>query len=159
MLRIRSTTIRLLSHGHQYRSLSSSTPPSQFFSATKHYSRHLANENQQSKILTEHIYGRTRIYSSRTPTAKVHSSTASQTCIAAPLTWEWHRTDNHSPSSTRRHDTSRHFLTAHSLLSGVKQNLHELFLPVGYPNGLHSCYKKVHIWLGVETFLGSLVGE
>ncbi|ORZ10783.1 vitamin B6 photo-protection and homoeostasis-domain-containing protein [Absidia repens] len=57
----------------------------------------------------------------------------------------------------RSQGTDRYFCAAHSLINGVKQNLRELFLPVGYPEGLHTCYQKFHLWLGVETFLGSMI--
>ncbi|CAO3652680.1 unnamed protein product [Cunninghamella blakesleeana] len=119
---------------------------------------------QEKTILTEHVYGRTRIYTSTIAKTKV--GTASKTCISAPITsstinWEWLNSDNTtttgSPHETRK-SYRRQSSMGDSFISGVKQNLRELFLPVGYPDALHPCYKKFHLWLGLETYVGSAIG-
>jgi hypothetical protein len=111
-------------------------------------------------VLTEHVYGRTRIYTSSLGKTKA----TAKTCIASPvtsppsLTWEWLHPQDTAHGATGPHENRRR--TPHpgaSLISGVKQNMRELFLPVGYPDALHDCYKKFHLWLGLETYVGSAV--
>ncbi|KAI8074943.1 hypothetical protein BC940DRAFT_1941 [Gongronella butleri] len=122
------------------------------------FSASCAVQSGKTTILREHVYGRTRIYTSTM--GKIKSSTTTKTCIAAPvtsprLTWEWLHT---APGSSASPHEQRPSSPSLSIISSVKQNLRELFLPVGYPDNLHPCYKKFHLWLALETYVGSCIG-
>ncbi|RCI04355.1 hypothetical protein CU098_001233, partial [Rhizopus stolonifer] len=109
-------------------------------------------------ILTELVYGRKRIYTSLPTMAKGKSPTASKTRAASPVTssslsWEW---INPNEDSTCYAEKKKK--TEFGAISAVRQNLTEMFLPVGYPESVHSCYKKFHSWLFLETYVGSAVG-
>ncbi|EIE85406.1 hypothetical protein RO3G_10116 [Rhizopus delemar RA 99-880] len=88
--------------------------------------------------------------------AKTKSPTASKTRAASPVTssrlsWEWiNPSEDNNYYATKQKNSGA--------LSAVKQNLTEMFLPVGYPESVHSCYKKFHSWLFLETYVGSAVG-
>ncbi|ORY97560.1 vitamin B6 photo-protection and homoeostasis-domain-containing protein [Syncephalastrum racemosum] len=45
-----------------------------------------------------------------------------------------------------------------NFVSSLRQNLTEMFLPVGYPESVHRCYKPFHKWLAIETYVGSAIG-
>lgn len=130
----------------------------------KNKNNNVVISNQKKTILTEHVYGRTRIYTSTI--AKTKATTASKTSISAPIssfTWEWLQSSNNNASTvgSTHHETRQRKNYQSSVgvnfLNGIKQNLRELFLPVGYPDALHPCYKKFHLWLGLETYVGSAV--
>ncbi|KAG0797689.1 hypothetical protein G6F21_000329 [Rhizopus arrhizus] len=102
------------------------------------------------------VYGRKRIYTSLPTMAKTKSPTASKTRAASPVTssrlsWEWI-----NPSEDNNYYAAKQKNSG--AVSAVKQNLTEMFLPVGYPESVHSCYKKFHSWLFLETYVGSAVG-
>ncbi|ORZ14768.1 hypothetical protein BCR42DRAFT_58036 [Absidia repens] len=189
MLRIQSTTIRFsrsgICQGRSLGRLSLSLPKSCIKIAANNVKQGSCrrqftgtstttaaqHHHYPKTVLTEHVYGRTRIYTSTM--GKTKTATASKTCIAAPvtspsLTWEWlhpqhhqHSTSNQTtvnPDGTSSSQHARHRPSfGSSLINGAKQNFRELFLPVGYPDALHSCYKKFHLWLGLETYVGSAV--
>nr|CAG8569294.1 15749_t:CDS:10 [Entrophospora candida] len=104
-------------------------------------------------ILRELLYGRTRIYTVLPP-ASSHSPTSSKSSPAAPsskLYWQWQPQTSKSGVPEERSPVS-------SFMGSIKQSLSAMFLPVGYPETVHECYSKFHIWLAIETFLGSSTG-
>ncbi|KAI9243411.1 vitamin B6 photo-protection and homoeostasis-domain-containing protein [Sporodiniella umbellata] len=89
--------------------------------------------------------------------AKVKSTTASKSRAASPVTssslsWQWIHADE--DSTCYQEKKKKQF----GAIGAVKQNLTEMFLPVGYPESVHRCYKKFHAWLFLETYVGSAVG-
>ncbi|KAI8373620.1 vitamin B6 photo-protection and homoeostasis-domain-containing protein, partial [Choanephora cucurbitarum] len=132
------------------------TPRSQLRYSTK---------DKPEAILTELVYGRKRIYTSLQTISKSKSATASKSRIAAPITttpmsWEWVQPQEESTNSKQKREWYR--LRQHSsgisVLNSFKQNMREMFLPVGYPESVHDCYKKFHAWLFLETYVGSAIG-
>ncbi|KAF7726477.1 hypothetical protein EC973_008712 [Apophysomyces ossiformis] len=121
--------------------------------------------NKHSTILTENIYGRTRIYTSLPTMAKGKAATTSNIRLASPVTsqplsWEWlHNEDDHNAApSSKSWTRKRSGIGGYGIVGTIKQNLREMFLPVGYPESVHPCYKKFHLWFGLETFVGSTIG-
>lgn len=116
-----------------------------------------------SPILTELVYGRKRIYTSLQSIGKSKSSTASRPYIASPVTssplsWEWDQSSEDShPNKKREWYQLKTKKGGSSAINTVKQNMREMFLPVGYPEAVHDCYKKFHMWLFLETYVGSSV--
>ncbi|KAG9296544.1 hypothetical protein G9A89_015136 [Geosiphon pyriformis] len=104
-------------------------------------------------ILTELHYGRTRVYTTLPP-ASTHSPTSSKSSPATsspPLYWQWQPHTSSAGIPTVRGPVS-------SFMGSIKQSLSAMFLPVGYPETVHECYAKFHIWLALETFIGSSTG-
>ncbi|CAG8559668.1 25269_t:CDS:10 [Dentiscutata erythropus] len=104
-------------------------------------------------ILKELLYGRTRIYTALPPGSS-HSPTSSKsspTASSSPLYWQWQTTT----SSTGVPEEKSKVL---SFIGSIKQSLSAMFLPVGYPETVHECYAKFHVWLSLETFIGSSTG-
>lgn len=122
--------------------------------------------NSQTKtepILTELVYGRKRIYTSLQTIGKTKSATASKGRIAAPVTtspmsWEWIQPAEDTNQKKREWYQLKQNNSGSSAFNSVKQNMREMFLPVGYPESVHDCYKKFHAWLFLETYVGSAVG-
>ncbi|KAI9492129.1 vitamin B6 photo-protection and homoeostasis-domain-containing protein [Zychaea mexicana] len=98
--------------------------------------------------------------------AKGKPATTGKTRIGSPVTspplsWQWLQNSENTLASTstaiggdkpERRDNRIH------ILGSLKQSMREMFLPVGYPESVHSCYKKFHLWLGLETYVGSAIG-
>ncbi|KAK4510062.1 uncharacterized protein ATC70_006231 [Mucor velutinosus] len=122
--------------------------------------------NSQTKpepILTELVYGRKRIYTSLQTIGKTKSATASKGRIAAPVTtspmsWEWIQPAEDTNKTKREWYQLRQNNSGFSAFNSMKQNMREMFLPVGYPESVHDCYKKFHAWLFLETYVGSAIG-
>ncbi|CAO3613646.1 unnamed protein product [Mucor fragilis] len=122
--------------------------------------------NSQTKtepILTELVYGRKRIYTSLQTIGKTKSATASKGRIAAPVTtspmsWEWIQPAEDTNQKKREWYQLKQNNSGSSAFNSVKQNMREMFLPVGYPESVHDCYKKFHAWLFLETYVGSAIG-
>lgn len=123
--------------------------------------------NSQTKpepILTELVYGRKRIYTSLQTIGKTKSATASKGRIAAPVTtspmsWQWIQpAEDANQKKKREWYQLKQNNSGFSALNSMKQNMREMFLPVGYPESVHDCYKKFHAWLFLETYVGSAVG-
>ncbi|CAG8483001.1 6522_t:CDS:2 [Ambispora leptoticha] len=109
--------------------------------------------DKDKPILTELHYGRTRVYTALPP-ASTHSPTSSKASPAAsssPLYWQWQPQTTKAGIPEVRGPVS-------SFVGSIKQNLSAMFLPVGYPETVHECYAKFHIWLALETFIGSSTG-
>ncbi|KAI7898606.1 vitamin B6 photo-protection and homoeostasis-domain-containing protein [Cokeromyces recurvatus] len=125
----------------------------------------LVQEQRQEPILTEFVYGRKRIYTSLQTIGKTKSNSVSKGRVAAPIatspmSWEWIQPiieDNDKEKKKEWYQlvTNRNRF---SVLHSIKQNLREMFLPVGYPESVHDCYKKFHLWLFFETYVGSAIG-
>ncbi|CAG8605487.1 4774_t:CDS:10 [Paraglomus brasilianum] len=118
----------------------------------KDYTRS-TTESQDKPILTELIYGRTRIFTALAP-ASTHSPTSSKStpqASSSPLLWQWEPQKSNSGVPEVRSPVS-------SFIGSIKQSLSAMFLPVGYPETVHECYAKFHIWLAAETFIGSSTG-
>lgn len=122
--------------------------------------------NSQTKhepILTELVYGRKRIYTSLQTIGKTKSATASKGRIAAPVTtnpmsWEWIQpAEDNNQQKKRGWYQLKQNKNGSSAINSIKQNMTEMFLPVGYPESVHDCYKKFHAWLFLETYVGSAV--
>lgn len=127
------------------------------FTKTVSHNNYTTNEstkNVDSKpILKELLYGRTRIYTALPPGSS-HSPTSSKsspTASSSPLYWQWQTTTS---STGVPEEKSKVF----SFIGSIKQSLSAMFLPVGYPETVHECYAKFHIWLALETFIGSSTG-
>ncbi|KAI8393418.1 vitamin B6 photo-protection and homoeostasis-domain-containing protein [Radiomyces spectabilis] len=98
--------------------------------------------------------------------AKSKSATASKTHIAAPVTsaplsWEWLQPVDQDPNNTSTGNSwteKKRKSPSFGFTNSIKQNMREMFLPVGYPESVHGCYKKFHMWLGLETYVGSAIG-
>ncbi|KAL1936012.1 hypothetical protein VTP01DRAFT_146 [Rhizomucor pusillus] len=123
----------------------------------------------QKPILTEYVYGRTRIYTSLPTMAKGKPATTGKTRVGSPVTspplsWQWLRpTVNGESVAKSTHqiggqENSKMDTAHYGVLGSMKQNLQEMFLPVGYPESVHGCYKPFHFWLAVETYVGSAIG-
>jgi hypothetical protein len=117
---------------------------------------------EKEPILTELVYGRKRIYTSLQTISKTKSATASKGRIAAPLTispmsWEWVQPQEQGQTKKKEWYELRSSRKGSSVINSIKQNMREMFLPVGYPDSVHDCYKKFHAWLFVETYVGSTV--
>ena len=89
-------------------------------------------------ILTELVYGRKRIYTSLQTISKSKSATASKSRIAAPITttpmsWEWVQPQEENTNSKQKREwyRLRQNSSGMSLLNSFKQNMREMFLPVG----------------------------
>ncbi|RUS25824.1 LOW QUALITY PROTEIN: hypothetical protein BC938DRAFT_471600 [Jimgerdemannia flammicorona] len=118
------------------------------------------SDHDPNLLLTEYVYGRSRIYTSlpttsKSPTASKQSISSS---ITSPLYWRWQRSravrPDGIPDATWRR--RRKFANL-GLFAGLKANLNEMFLPVGYPDTVHECYARFHSWLFLETYIGSAV--
>ncbi|CAG8458108.1 14465_t:CDS:10 [Acaulospora morrowiae] len=133
-------------HHDRYNSTSSSNENSSKADAS--------DENAKNKpILKELVYGRTRIYTALPP-ASSHSPTNSKSSPAtsSPIYWQWQsQTSNAGGVPEERGPVS-------SFIGSIKQSLSAMFLPVGFPDTVHECYTKFHIWLALETFIGSSTG-
>ncbi|CAG8742580.1 19395_t:CDS:2, partial [Racocetra persica] len=104
-------------------------------------------------ILKELMYGRTRIYTALPPGSS-HSPTSSKsspTASSSPLYWQWQSATSSTGVPEEKSKVS-------SFVGSIKQSLSAMFLPVGYPETVHECYAKFHIWLALETFIGSSTG-
>ncbi|RUP06734.1 vitamin B6 photo-protection and homoeostasis-domain-containing protein, partial [Jimgerdemannia flammicorona] len=119
------------------------------------------SDHDPNLLLTEYVYGRSRIYTSlpttsKSPTASKQSISSS---ITSPLYWRWQRSravrPDGIPDATWRR--RRKFANL-GLFAGLKANLNEMFLPVGYPDTVHECYARFHSWLFLETYIGSAIG-
>ncbi|KAI9486879.1 MAG: vitamin B6 photo-protection and homoeostasis-domain-containing protein [Benjaminiella poitrasii] len=126
-----------------------------------------SSHQRQEPILTEFVYGRKRIYTSLQTIGKTKAATASKGRIAAPVTtspmsWEWIQPIIEDTSASKEKKKEWYQLetkpNSFSMFHSIKQNLREMFLPVGYPESVHDCYKKFHIWLFLETYVGSAIG-
>lgn len=111
---------------------------------------------KEEPILTELVYGRKRIYTSLQTIGKTKAATASKTSISSPLSWEWIHPEDNKEAKKEWYQLKQK-KGGFSLINSTKQNMREMFLPVGYPDALHSCYKKFHAWLFLETYVGSAV--
>ena len=83
-------------------------------------------ESQDKPILTELIYGRTRIFTALAP-ASTHSPTSSKSSPQAPsspLLWQWEPQKSNSGVPEVRSPVS-------SFIGSIKQSLSAMFLPVG----------------------------
>ena len=106
----------------------------------KHSYRHvfrpirLYTTDHGEPILTELVHGRKRIYTSLPTIAKTKSATASKSRIASPVTssplsWEWIHPSEEKEGNY--YATSKQKNNGLGVVSAVKQNLTEMFLPVG----------------------------
>ncbi|RCI01910.1 hypothetical protein CU098_002569, partial [Rhizopus stolonifer] len=92
---------------------------------------------------------------------KTKPATTSKSRIAAPMattpmSWEWiQAAEDKNKKEWYQLKQSR---SGFSLVNSFKQNMREMFLPVGYPESVHDCYKKFHAWLFLETYVGSAIG-
>ncbi|KAI8145571.1 hypothetical protein BJV82DRAFT_604248 [Fennellomyces sp. T-0311] len=119
---------------------------------------------KSNTVLTEYVYGRTRIYTNLQTMAKGKPATSGKTRIGSPVTspplsWKWLQTSENKVASSSTEiggDKSEQNNQVH-ILGSLKQSMREMFLPVGYPESVHSCYKKFHMWLALETYVGSAV--
>ncbi|KAI9027317.1 vitamin B6 photo-protection and homoeostasis-domain-containing protein [Phycomyces nitens] len=80
--------------------------------------------------------------------------------IGNNIVWEWLQpTDPDQSGQISAWDRQKRRTNAgFGVLGSIKQNMREMFLPVGYPDSVHSCYKRFHLWLGLETYVGSAIG-
>ncbi|KAJ8659509.1 hypothetical protein O0I10_004874 [Lichtheimia ornata] len=125
-----------------------------------------SKETSNTTVLTEHVYGRTRIYTSLQTIAKAKPATSSKSRVGSsvtspPLSWRWLQSSGSNVASSSTHigtDNKDDQKGNVHLLGGIRQSLREMFLPVGYPESVHSCYKPFHLWLGLETYVGSAIG-
>lgn len=96
----------------------------------------------QKPILTEYVYGRTRIYTSLPTMAKGKPATTGKTRVGSPVTspplsWQWLRpTVNGESVAKSTHqiggqENSKMDTAHYGVLGSMKQNLQEMFLPVG----------------------------
>ena len=113
--------------------------------------------NTKDPVLTELVYGRKRIYTSLQTIGKSKSATSSRPCISSPMRWEWIQPAEDSKETKKEWYQIRQKKGGFSVVNSVKQNMREMFLPVGYPEAMHRCYKKFHYWLFLETYVGSAV--
>ncbi|KAI9268073.1 vitamin B6 photo-protection and homoeostasis-domain-containing protein [Phascolomyces articulosus] len=99
--------------------------------------------------------------------AKGKPATSGKTRIGSPITspplkWQWlQRSESKLASSSTAigsNDRSDQQNSQVHILGSLKQSMREMFLPVGYPESVHSCYKRFHMWLGLETYVGSAIG-
>jgi hypothetical protein len=129
-------------------SAAASSNGSDGYDAKHHTESEPAPQRPPATVLEEHTYGRRRIYS-RAPTASSAppsptnaSSSASGSGSAAgderqkhaPLQWDWLYEQNGSRWSTNRY--------AQRALSWLRA----MFLPIKYPESVHPCYLKFHLW-------------
>lgn len=91
-----------------------------------------------SAILTELVYGRKRIYTTLQSIGKSKASTTSRSCIASPITssplsWEWDQPaeDSHGNRPKKEWYQLKRNKGGASIINSFKQNLREMFLPVG----------------------------
>ncbi|OZJ03329.1 hypothetical protein BZG36_04220 [Bifiguratus adelaidae] len=120
-------------------------------------------------LLTEYVYGRTRVYTSLPTTGS--TPTAARTSISSSLTspfyWTWTR-GKRKKGMDEVIGRRRRKLLDGGWISGLRAGFREMFLPVGqvirlpmegrYPDTVHECYGRFHAWLFLETYIGSAVG-
>lgn len=90
-------------------------------------------------VLTEHVYGRTRIYTSLQTIAKAKPATSGKSRVGSsvtspPLSWRWLQSSGNTvaSSSTQIGNTDKDDQKGNvHLLGGIRQSLREMFLPVG----------------------------
>lgn len=134
-----------------------SQPTPRFLHATK-----VKSNNKEEPILTELVYGRKRIYTSLQTIGKATAATPSKNSIASsPMSWEWIHTaeDNSKENKKKEWYQIKQKRGGFNFINSAKQNMREMFLPVGYPETVHDCYKKFHSWLFLETYVGSAVSS
>ncbi|KAL1924504.1 uncharacterized protein VTP21DRAFT_4158 [Calcarisporiella thermophila] len=145
-----------------YASFSTSRPPSPPESQGE---RRATQPQNEPIILEELLYGRTRIYTSLPPrpTSPTHSKTSPSIPLtssrkkSSPLPWYWRKPEAAATATTTQAGDERNKKWFGGFGS-MKQSLSAMFLPVGYPETVHECYKKFHLWQASETFVGSAVG-
>jgi hypothetical protein len=115
-------------------------------------------KRKEEPILTELVYGRKRIYTSLQTIGKTKAATASKTSISSPLSWEWIHPEDNVETKKEWYQLKRK-RGGFNFINSTKQNMREMFLPVGYPDAVHDCYKKFHAWLFLETYVGSAVSS
>lgn len=131
-----------------------SQPTPRFFHATTK-----VKSNKEEPILTELVYGRKRIYTSLQTIGKATAATPSKNSIASsPMSWEWIHTAEDSKETKKEWYQIKQKRGGFNFINSAKQNMREMFLPVGYPETVHDCYKKFHSWLFLETYVGSAIG-
>ncbi|KAI7855606.1 hypothetical protein BDC45DRAFT_84777 [Circinella umbellata] len=111
-------------------------------------------DKKSKTVLTEYVYGRTRIYTSLQTMAKGKPATSGKTRIGSPITspplaWQWlQRSENKlASSSTEIGGDSDDTMESHNnnnnkqfqILGSLKQSMREMFLPVGIYNINHVC--------------------
>lgn len=132
-----------------------SQPTPRFFHATTK-----VKSNKEEPILTELVYGRKRIYTSLQTIGKATAATPSKNSIASsPMSWEWIHTAEDSKETKKEWYQIKQKRGGFNFINSAKQNMREMFLPVGYPETVHDCYKKFHSWLFLETYVGSAVSN
>jgi hypothetical protein len=93
-------------------------------------------QKKHEPILTELVYGRKRIYTSLQTIGKIKSATASKSRIAAPVTssplsWQWVQPHEDNRKQKKEWYQLRQSRNGISAINSVKQNMREMFLPVG----------------------------
>lgn len=94
--------------------------------------------SEKEPILTELVYGRKRIYTSLQTIGKTKSATASKGRIAAPVTtspmsWEWVQPPEDAQNQKQKREwyELKPSKKGNNIYNSVKQNMREMFLPVG----------------------------
>lgn len=98
-----------------------------------------SKETSNTTVLTEHVYGRTRIYTSLQTIAKAKPATSSKSRVGSsvtspPLSWRWLQSSGSNVASSSTHigtDNKDDQKGNVHLLGGIRQSLREMFLPVG----------------------------
>lgn len=133
--RIPSCTVRLDQRVSLYRSFLKPSKQKRLHSIDPFMSN---RQKKHEPILTELVYGRKRIYTSLQTIGKIKSATASKSRIAAPVTsspmsWQWvqPQEDNNNQKQRKEWYQLRQNKNGGSAINSIKQNMREMFLPVG----------------------------
>jgi hypothetical protein len=93
-------------------------------------------QKKREPILTELVYGRKRIYTSLQTIGKIKPATTSKSRIAAPVTtspmsWQWVQPQEDNQKQKKEWYQLRQNRNGTSAMNSIKQNMREMFLPVG----------------------------
>lgn len=140
MLRAHRIATRPYSPCIAWKSLQMPTDRRRFFACT---ARSLTDKKQKP-ILTEYVYGRTRIYTSLSSMAKGKPATSGKTRVGSSITsspslsWQWlmpHDKRAHANAAAAAHSidySDDRTAPRFNIVSSLRQNFTEMFLPVGY---------------------------
>lgn len=89
--------------------------------------------HDKKPVILEEYRGRRRSYYSESPNVVGGKG-------ANSLSWEWDSQSWRTP-----------------LIAPLLSLLRATFLPISYPQSVHQCYLKFHIWQATETYVGAFV--
>lgn len=102
------------------------------------YRLYSTKPKEDFSILTELVYGRKRVYTSLQTIAKTKPATVSRGVIASPVTssplsWEWIQSSEGKKDAkdTKSWYEVRKKSNGLNFINSVKQNMREMYLPVG----------------------------